>query len=361
MVDRFLPGNRYTLELGGQLKESCELYVFCQRNASASEEGITWLPWFYPGGKNKAEAVWEYGISLLRLAETIRRERFDVVHIQTFKDIRYEAPLYIGLKKYCKKLVLTVHNVLPHEEDRRKRSRYKKMYDCCDELIVHNETSAKCLADEFYIPKNKITVIAHGTYQAQPKSENDEKKDGKKHFLLIGFIRRYKGIDILLEAIAKIPKAEREKLYFIIAGKQYAKLDDTDYEGMINTLGIGNCVSFINGFVPEKRLGELMWEADFLVFPYRHIYGSGALLLAYTYGKPVIASDIPAFLEETDNGRTGILFKSENPQALAEALKRAAGYRTEEVGLFRSEIQRLVEEKYNWKISAARTVEVYQK
>lgn len=361
MIDRFLPGNRYTLELGKELKKSCELHIFCQKNAGAAEEGITWHPLLYGGGKNRAAAAWEYGISLLRLALTIRRGRFDVVHIQTFKNVRYEAGLYIRLKKYCGKLVLTVHNVLPHEAGVRERNEYQRIYDCCDELIVHNETSARCLKEQFHIPERKITVIAHGAYQTGPKKRTAGEKDGRKHFLQFGYIRKYKGIDILLKAVAEIPAQEREKLRFTIAGKQYEKLDGTDYEKMSRELGLESCVRFLNGYIPEEELEELMAGADFMVFPYRHIYGSGALLLAYAYEKPVIASDIPAFREETENGKTGILFESGNPRALAGAIRKAAECGGKESGRFCSEIRRLTEEKYNWKLSAARTMEVYRR
>lgn len=361
MVDYFLPDSIYSLELGRELKKSCDLTVFCRKDAGVSEEGITWIPRFYPGGKHKLLAAGEYGLSLLRLAETIRRGRFDVVHIQTFKDIRYEMPIYLRLKKYYKKLVLTVHNVLPHEAGEREREIYRTLYDACDELIVHNHTSEQYLKEQFQIPENKISVIAHGAYQTHMHHDRNRKGKGAKHFLQFGFIRKYKGIDILLEAIASLSPAQRSRLHFTIAGRQYEKLDGTDYQETSRRLGIEDCVSFIRDHVPDEKIPELFEDADFLVFPYRHIYGSGALLFSYTYEKPVIVSDIPAFLEETDQGRTGILFESENPQSLAEAIWKAAECGPDQIEKYQAEIRRLVSEKYNWGKSAVKTAAVYQK
>ncbi len=364
MVDYLLPDSIYVLELGKELKRYCDLTVFCRKDAGVSEEGIRWITRFYPGGRNKAGAVAEYGATLFELAKTIRKGSYDVVHIQTFKDIRYELPLYRRLRKYYKKLVLTVHNVLPHEAGERERERYKGLYDLCDELIVHNHTTERELTEQFHIPEEKITVTAHGAYQTHLRETTEMtgiRGGEKKRFLLFGFIRRYKGIDILLEAVSLIPAEKRKKLHFTIAGKQYEKLDGTDYQALIQKLGLEDCVSFTKGHVPDEKIPELFENTDFAVFPYRHIYGSGALLFAYTYGRPVIASDIPAFVEETENGSTGILFESENPQALADAILMAAECKTQQMEQYRRAIRRLTEDKYNWKISAAKTAEVYLK
>ena len=60
-------------------------------------------------------AVWEYGKGLFRLQKEIKKGSYDVVHVQSFKDAKYEIPLYCKNKKYIPRLVHTVHNLLPHE------------------------------------------------------------------------------------------------------------------------------------------------------------------------------------------------------------------------------------------------------
>lgn len=83
--------------------------------------------------------------------------------------------------------------------------------------------------------------------------------------------------------------------------------------------------------------------------------------MAYTYDKPVIASNVPAFIEETDNGRTGILFSSGNPKELAEAIERAVSMNKEEIASYKAAITELVQKKYNWSVSAQKTFEIYDK
>ena len=361
MIEHYLPDSIYSLELGQELKKHCDLSILCRANGREDEKGIRWLPYLYQGGEGKIKAAFEYGISLLRTASVIKKGKYDVVHIQTFKNAKLEMGIYRRYRKDFGKLVHTVHNALPHEASAEDLRLYGAFYDFCDELIVHNETSAKYLEQNFRISAAKITVIPHGAYQTHLNRGKKRETGGIKHFLQFGVIRRYKGIDILLDAIALIPAEKRKNMRFTIAGKQFKKLDPTDYEKKIRDQGLEEYVRLSGDFVPEEDIPGLFGNADFVLFPYRSIYGSGALMMAYTYDKPVVASDIPTFAEETENGRTGILFESENPQALADALIRAYECSEEQVREYGASICNLIAEKYNWKRSAEKTAEVYRK
>lgn len=83
--------------------------------------------------------------------------------------------------------------------------------------------------------------------------------------------------------------------------------------------------------------------------------------MAYSYGKPVITSDIPAFREETQNGKTGILTAGGDPEKLKEAILKAADWSRKEYLDDQKEIEKLTEEKYSWKISAKILWEAYRK
>ena len=371
MTEIFLPESTYTLELGRELSKYVNLTVFCKKSANVSlqnlnpDNRIKWKNKFYAGGKGKIQAVWEYGRGLLALEKEIRCGKYDVVHVQSFKDAAFEIPIYCRAKKHCRMLVHTVHNFLPHEAKEADKKLYSDFYHTCDLLIVHNEYCRKLLMEKFDIEEKKIRVIPHGSYTLPVYKTNESilKKDKthKTTFLQFGIIRKYKGVDILLKSISMIPWDKRKNMQFIIAGAQLPKLDNTDYNAMIKEYGIGDCVKLRTGHVPDEEVSRLFAEADFCLFPYRDIYGSGALLMAYTYGKPVIASDIPAFREETDNGNTGYLFESENTEALKEAVLHAEKWSTEEYRACQKRISRLVHDKYNWSSSAKLLWEAYQK
>ena len=111
----------------------------------------------------------------------------------------------------------------------------------------------------------------------------------------------------------------------------------------------------------DGSLDALYQDTDICLFPYREIYGSGALLMAYSYGKPVIASDIPVFREETENGKAGLLFASEQPEQLKNAILQTLEWSGQTYQTCQQEIQTLVQEKYNWERSAKQLAEAYQK
>lgn len=212
--------------------------------------------------------------------------------------------------------------------------------------------------ENYNISESKIVVVPHGAYW-KPGCMSFPKEHKMINFLQLGMIRKYKGVDILLNAIARIPKDNRENMHFTIAGNQSLQLDDTNYMDMIKRLGIEDCITFIPERIPDEEMDTYYNQADACIFPYREIYGSGALLMAYGYAKPVIASDIPAFIEETDNGMTGLLFKSEESDDLARKLIQFTEINQERVTGIRKYIQKLVEDKYNWSKSAETTARVY--
>lgn len=360
MTEQFLPESVYTLELVKEMRGFADVSVFCRRNAGASLTGVKWLPQFYENGKKKLPAVRDYFFGLFLLAREIRRGHYDVVHVQTMKDAAFEIPLYLWTKKNAGILVHTVHNLLPHEASAKDRERYGKFYNACDLLMVHNRRCMELLKEEYGISEEKIRIAPHGTYSLVEKAERKRKSGEKTTFLQFGIMRKYKGIDLLLRAVSLIPRKERTGLRFVIAGARHEKLDSTDYEAMVRELGIEDAVELRFGHIPDAELKDLFARVDICLFPYREIYGSGALLMAYSYEKPVIASDIPVFLEETENGRTGLCFQSGDPKALKEAILKAASWSQEEYDERVRKIRLLTQEKYNWAYSAGLLLEAYQ-
>lgn len=360
MIEHFLPDSTYTLELGKELKDLVDLTVFCRKGAAGNMNGIRWVDGFYEGGKNKPYAVVSYLAGLRRLACEICRGDYDIVHVQGFKYASAEIPFYLRYRKKYRFLVHTVHNLLPHEAVRADRKRYLQFYEHCDLLLVHNEYCKHLLVKEYQIAPEKIYITPHGAYTLV-EMEQRKKEHETVNFLQFGILRRYKGIDILFKALSLIPEEKRKRIHVTIAGPQFSKLDSTDYRKMAEHLGISKTVSVCCGYVPDEKLRELFGKTDFCLFPYRNIYGSGALLMAYSYGKPVIASDIPVFREEVEREKTGLLFTSENPEDLKNSILHATEWTKEQYTACTQRIQKLVEGKYSWKSSARSLVEAYQR
>ena len=360
MVEIILPNNKYPLELARQLNKIVDLTMFSKTSVGDIDSEISCKKKLYCGGeeKNKIISAFKYIKGMLSLSREIRRD-YDVIHLQSFGYAGFETKICMRMKRKDQALVYTVHNVLPHEKKSSDKKFCKRLYDKCDALIAHNEWTKTQLVSEFDIRENKIHVIAHGIYGNMVA--NNKACVERTSFLMFGLIRKYKGVDILLKAISLLPSAIREKCRFIIAGKQYPDKDPTDYEKMAEELGLDADIKFMLRRIEDEELPLLFENSDACVFPYREIYGSGSLLMAYTYQKPVITSNVPAFIEETQNGKTGLLFESEKPESLAEAIERFAGQNEQQRQTYSNHIAELVNEKYNWILSAEKTAEVYRK
>lgn len=364
MKDTFLPGNTYSLELCENLKKYADIVLLCKENAGDIEGKVVYKKIIYTKTSNKLWSLMKYGKSIFQEFNELRKERYDVYHIQSYKNLFVEIFMFYLAKKYCKAVVTTVHNVLPHEVSKSDRRLHEQWYKISNALIVHNEATKECLKNLFPFTEPKIYVIPHGIYSEQADNNKQLEytgKDSKVNFLLFGQMRRYKGIDILIQAVSYLKQETRKKIHITIVGNQFPGLDRTDYPELINRYHAGDCIDFQRRRVPDEELPELFGKADFCLFPYKEIYGSGALLMAYTYRKPVIVSDVPSFIEETDHGKAGILFENGNPKELAKAIERAAVMKKEEICLYKSAIAKLVRKKYNWVVSAKKTFEVYEK
>ncbi len=360
MRDTFLPGNPYSYELCGQLKEYVDLVLLCRRDVELPDGDIKCRRIIYARGSNKLASIGHYIKSLLQELTELKKGRYDIYHIQSYKNLYFEVPLFYLAKRYCKAVVTTVHNVLPHEVSGSDRKLHEQWYRVSDALIVHNEATRRSLIKEFPFTASKVYVVPHGTYSARTGKREKKEKNGRVKFLLFGQFRPYKGIDILIRAIPHLSARVRAEIQVVIAGSQHPKQDRTDYLKMLHEYQAEDCVELQRRRISDEELPELFGEADFCLFPYREIYGSGALLMAYTYRRPVIASNVAAFVEETDGGRTGLLFENESPEDLAKKIEEAVSLDRKAIDGYKAAISELVEKKYSWKVSAEKLAEIYR-
>ena len=357
MIEHFLPSNTYSKELCESLSEYCDITVLTKRNYV--DDGI--VQWrvkpclFQQDMKNKALSFAYIILGWFHIIKELLFGKYDVVHVQTFKVDTIEMLLYRLLARG--RLVHTAHNILPHEASNKDRQKYGKFYEKCKCIIVHNEVCKQLLIQEYGV-RNKVKVIPHGTYKAM--LFECKKTSDRVEILQFGMIRKYKGVDILIDAVGKLNDEVRKRIHVTIAGKQYTALDDTDYQNMIANLKLNDIITFKPERISDSEMSILFSQADVCVFPYREIYGSGALLMAYSYEKPVIVSSVPALIEETDNGATGLIFSTEDSTALAQTIEEIVNKKEEDIEEYKKSIRRLTSQKYNWSKSAELTYETYE-
>jgi glycosyltransferase involved in cell wall biosynthesis len=274
---------------------------------------------------------------ILKLAETIvnlaaLRIRFmisppDVIHVQFLPMLRSRLPLDLWFVQVCRlrgiKIVLTVHDLMPHDTGEAHKETYTRLYALADALICHSDAVRTRLIAEFNVPESKVSVIPHGPffYDLPPAGSDDALQDfalepGKPMVLWQGIIFPYKGIDLLLTAWQHV-EAETDAC-LVIAGTGAPDLLD-QIRAQVATLGLKR-VKLEFRFISTEELVALYRAADIVVYPYRAITTSGALATGLALGKTIVATDLPVFRELLTDGENARLVPPMNSAALGDAL-----------------------------------------
>lgn len=220
-----------------------------------------------------------------------------------------------------------------------------------DALIVHNQYSYEELKKEI-APEtlNKVHIIKHGCYTRfiNNKILRNEALSALnlspefQYILFFGLIKKVKGLEILLEAL----KNTSENIKLIIAGKPWQN-DFSAYEEMINKNGLQDKIVKYIRFIEDEEKDLFFKAASAIVLPYKKIYQSGVLLMAMSYGTPVIASELPAIREIIDHGVDGLLFSLERPEILSQQINELLENKVLQKQLSDNAIDKIVSE-YSW-------------
>jgi glycosyltransferase involved in cell wall biosynthesis len=255
--------------------------------------------------------------SMLNISALAMRFLFsppDVVHVQYLPMLKWRVPLDLWFLEYCRKqrakIILTVHDLMPHDTAESYKHTFYELYAMVDGIICHSDNIKKRLHVEFAVPEEKISVIPHGPFFYDlPKSVDPsilrtfEVDPCKKMILWQGIIFPYKGIDLLLSAWQKV-EAMDDSVYLVIAGTGAPELLD-QIRTQVVQLGLKS-VKFHFRFITTEELVALYRVADIVVYPYRAITTSGALATGLALGKTIVASDLPVFreaLKDRENAR----------------------------------------------------------
>lgn len=265
----------------------------------------------------------------------------------------YFAPSYGTIARVVRrfsktKVVFLCHNVVPHESSVVDRALLHMAYRSADAFVVGADLEKKRLAG-FLKKKPPIQVAPHPTYHVfaegqTPLNAQQARQsigiDAEKLVLFFGYIRPYKGLSVLLEAMGLL---EHPDIKLVIAGESYE--DPTVYHRQIEKLGLNDRVTFHNRYIPNERVPDYFSAADVVALPYRSATQSGIVQMAYAFGVPVIVSAVGGIPEVVADGKTGLLVPKEDPQAMATAIGR---FFDENLG---SDMERAIEierEAFSW-------------
>ena len=254
----------------------------------------------------------------------------DIVHIQWIPLVR-KVPFEIWFLRFVKKLgiklVYTVHNVLPHDTGKKFVPVFRRVYREVDALICHTEGAKNRLALEFSVDPKRVWVIPHGPllHDAKRRSMQASKAqlsvpEDVTLVLCQGFIRPYKGLNFLLHGWRKM-NASSLNARLLIAGTGESELLKSIKE-QVARLGLQESVCLDFRFIPDEDLPTYYHAADILVYPYREVTTSGALMTALAYRKAIVATNLSAFQEVLRDKETALLVDYGDADALASSLRR---------------------------------------
>lgn len=270
-----------------------------------------------------------HGLGMTRLLRRVAELRPDVVHFQWVVLPALDSIAMRILAGLCP-LVLTVHDTIPFNGEplsRWQRWGFEEPLKLADQLIVHTQASRDRLVARG-IPASKIHVIAHGCLplvERPSAAATALRKDGLFRFLLFGELKHYKGIDILIEALALVPAQARARMRVIVAGR--ARMDLRPLQARLEHLGLQETLELRPGRLSEGEMADLFEQADSFLFPYRQVDASGVYFLVKSLGKWLIASQVGIFAEDLREGEQGTLVPVGDAQALARAMTTALAER----------------------------------
>lgn len=316
-------------------------------------------------GIGKIKKLINYITSYKTIVKALRNDQYDVVHTQwlIFSPVDY---YYIRkIKKLGIKLVVTIHDILPFNQKFYDFRYHKKIYELADNIIVQADNNIKRFDELFPEMAGKETMIPHGHFldYADRISCNEARKHlniqtNKIVLLFFGQIKKVKGVGDLLNAFLKVYKKNPDIL-LIIAGSVW-KDDFSSYQEIIDSNpDMRNQIKTDIRYIPDEEVKYYYSAADCCILPYKDVYQSGVIQLAYAYGKPVIATSIGAFKEVVIDNKTGFLCEPNNPDDLAKTIERAITNqdRFTEMGILGTDV---IKNKYSWQKIAESVIEVYR-
>lgn len=245
---------------------------------------------------------------------------------------------------------------------------YADIYKNFSTMFFHaRENCEKFLSLFPFVQKEKTHIIPHGnsgwllkyfprTYNGDAIRQRNGLSPSSPVVLFFGLLSPSKGIEDLIEAFVLVRQSCDAKL--LIAGYPTKHFNMDELREKIRDLNLSGHVILDARYIPLEEVGALMGLATVAVYPYRSSTQSGALQVAYTFGRPVIATAVGGLPEAVEEGRSGFLVPPQSPRQLAEKIITLVS-KPELAKLMGEYARHLSETRFSWRAVARQILEVY--
>lgn len=266
-------------------------------------------------------------LNWIKVGNRLKKERPDIIVVRFW--LPFMGPALGTILRRVKKnkhtkIVCIADNVIPHEKRPGDKPFTKYFLKSCDAFITMSE---KVMSDLRQFEKDKpAQQVQHPLYDnfGEIISKEEARKklgvgDHESIVLFFGFIRKYKGLDLLLEAVGYLKNIKPETLNFklLVAGEFYE--DAKQYEDLIEKLGIRDHLILKTDFIPDSEVKNYLCAADAVIQPYRNATQSGVTPLAYHFEKPMVVTNVGGLPALVPDGKVGVVVEP-TPQAIAEGI-----------------------------------------
>ncbi|MGE4586591.1 MAG: glycosyltransferase [Mangrovibacterium sp.] len=303
---------------------------------------------FFPGKTQFHEGEAPKGLSIRRTVNSINplnwirtglrigREKPDMVIVRYW--IPLMAPCFGTIIRLLKRnrhsrVICLADNIVPHEKRPGDQLLTRYFMYSVDGLVAMSKSV--CKDARSFRPDLPVAFCPHPLFDNYGKSLSREDAlavngmdPAFRYLLFFGFIREYKGLDLLLKAMEE-PEVQRLPVKLIIAGEFYT--DPKPYLKLMGKTGLKDRIILIDRYIPDKEINLFFCAADLVVQPYKGATQSGVTQVAYHFNRPMLVTDVGGLAEIVPNGKAGYVVRPE-AKAIASALsdffrnKRRAEY-----------------------------------
>ena len=258
----------------------------------------------------------------MSVARKINNEQPDYVIVRYW--LPFMAPCLGSIARLLNKkikIIAITDNVIPHEKRIGDTLFTRYFVKSCDAFL---SLSASVLDDlSIFTDSNFKRFIPHPIYNVfgdvilkENAIENLGLNPNNKHLLFFGFVRKYKGLDLMLQAMSDSRIIDLG-IKLIIAGEFYD--NKTEYTDMIGNLGIAENIIMKSDFIPADKVKDYFCAADMITQTYLTATQSGVTQIAYSFDRPMLVTDVGGLAEIVPNNKVGYV-TSQNPTEIADAI-----------------------------------------